>query len=208
MSKLYEWPPTRSNRAKWVLEELKIPYESHLVDMTNGEQLSASYRKIHPLGVVPAFACGNYHIFESIAIVLQLADEHPEAQLAPQMTDPKRASYYQWCIFAASELDPNLMLFFDHKLRPKEGLREPQVIQDPHQAELGRLKFGERARILTDHFESQQYILGSTFTAADICIGHSCFMAKLMGLLSDFPVLEQYLDLLSQRPGYQKAYGG
>ncbi|MDA0339051.1 MAG: hypothetical protein O2910_04320 [Proteobacteria bacterium] len=33
---LYECPPTRSQRAKWVLEELGIAHNSHLVDLPGG----------------------------------------------------------------------------------------------------------------------------------------------------------------------------
>lgn len=51
---LYEFPPTRSQRAKWALEELEIPYSSHKVDLSQGQQNSDAYRAIHPLGVVPA----------------------------------------------------------------------------------------------------------------------------------------------------------
>ena len=72
MTELYEFQPTRSQRAKWALEELGIDYESHIVDLQEGQQDSDAYRAVHPLGVVPALKTDNYTIFESVAIVLQL----------------------------------------------------------------------------------------------------------------------------------------
>lgn len=52
---LYEFPPTRSNRVKWVLEEVGIPYDSQIVDFTKLDQQSAGHKQVHPLGHVPAF---------------------------------------------------------------------------------------------------------------------------------------------------------
>ena len=77
MTTLYEFPPTRSQRAKWALEELGVAYTSHVVNLGEGQQNSDDYRAIHPLGVVPALQTDHYTIFESVAIVLQVIDEHP-----------------------------------------------------------------------------------------------------------------------------------
>ena len=74
MTTLYEWPPTRSQRAKWALEELEIDYTRELVDMMAGQQNTDTYRAIHPLGVVPALKTDVYTMFESAAIVMQLID--------------------------------------------------------------------------------------------------------------------------------------
>ena len=115
---LYEFPPTRSQRAKWALEELGIAYSSQIVDMHEGQQNSGAYRAIHPLGVVPALKTGAYTIFESVAIVLQLIDEQPKSNLAPAPGTPERAIYYQGCVFACAELDPPLMMYFDNAMRP------------------------------------------------------------------------------------------
>ena len=123
MIKLYEYPPTRSQRAKWALEELGIAYSSHVVNLQEGQQDSDAYRALHPLGVVPALETDGYTIFESVAIVLQLIDEHPEKNLAPAIGTPERASYYQWSVFACAELDPSIMMFFDNTMRPLEHMR-------------------------------------------------------------------------------------
>ena len=95
---LYKIPPTRSQRAKWALEELGIEYSSHIINAHEEQQKSAAYRAIHPLGVVPALQTDTYTMFESVAIVLQLIDEHPEKNLAPAVGTPERAHYYQWSV--------------------------------------------------------------------------------------------------------------
>ena len=200
MTELYEFPPTRSQRAKWVLEELGINYTSHLVDLQEEQQQSETYRAIHPLGVVPALKTDNYTIFESVAIVLQLIDETPEANLAPAIGTPERANYYQWCIFACAEMDPPTIAYFENTMRFAEEDRDQKLV------DRARHDFSVRAEALSKVLADQDYMLGAAFSGADILIGHSCFMAEFTGLIVDYPVLQSYYSRLQQRPAYQRAY--
>ncbi len=206
MTELYEFPPTRSQRAKWALEELGIEYSSNLVDLPAGQQNSDAYRTIHPLGVVPALKTDTYTIFESVAIVLQLIDEHPEKNLAPAVGTPERANYYQWSVFACAELDPPIMMVFDNTMRPLEHMRPPGEQHDAKLATRGRSEFATRANILSNVLRDRDYLLGSSFSGADILVGHSCFMATFTGLIGDYPILEAYYERLQRRPGHQQAY--
>ncbi|TQV66989.1 glutathione S-transferase family protein [Exilibacterium tricleocarpae] len=207
MTTLYEWPPTRSQRARWVLEELGLDYESHPVNLMEGDQHADTYRAIHPLGVVPALATDSYTLLESAAIVLQLIDENPQTNLAPAVGSAARAIYYQWCIFACAELDPCLMMYFDNTLRPLEAMRPPGTAHDPGIAARGRADFASRAEMLSKVLDGRDYLVGGSFSGADIMVGHSCFMATHMELIGDYPVLEGYYRRLAQRPGHRKAYG-
>jgi glutathione S-transferase len=206
MTELYEFPPTRSQRAKWVLEELELTYTSLRINLLEGQQNSDAYRAIHPLGVVPALKTDTYTIFESVAIVLQLIDEHPEKNLAPSVGTPERATYYQWSVFACAELDPPIMMFFDNSMRPLEAMRPPGTQHDAKLAARGRSDFAIRADILSKALRDRDYISGSRFSGADILVGHSCFMATQTGLIGDYPVLASYYNRLQQRPGHQRAY--
>ena len=206
MITLYEFPPTRSQRAKWVLEELGLPYRSRLVDLSAKEQDGAEYRAIHPLGVMPALQHKNYTIYESAAIVMQLLDENPDRKLAPTPASPERALYYQWCVFAAAEFDPAIMMYFDNTMRPLEAMRPPGTPHDPGLAERGRADFQIRAAALTHALADREFLIGDDFTGADLLIGHSCFMAAHTGLIEDFPELKAYLERLQERPAYQRAY--
>jgi glutathione S-transferase len=174
--------------------------------MMENEQDSPEYRAIHPLGVVPALKTADYTMFESVAIVLQLIDEHPEKNLAPAPGSPERAHYYQWSIFACAELDPPIMTYFDNALRPLNYMRPPGRLHDADLAARGRDDFAIRADILSAALTGRDYLLGDTFSGADILIGHSCFMAAHTGLMDGYPVLEDYYGRLQERPAYQRAY--
>ena len=207
MTELYEYPPTRSQRAKWALEELGIEYSSHIINLPEGQQNSDAYRAIHPLGVVPALKTDTYTIFESVAIVLQLIDEHPEATLAPAIGSPERATYYQWSVFACAELDPPLMMYFDNTMRLPEHGHPPGAPHDSNLADRARGDFAIRADMLSRVLGDRDYLLGSDFSGADILVGHSCFMATQTGLIGHHPILEAYYGRLQLRPAHQRAYG-
>lgn len=206
MIELYEWPPTRSQRAKWVLEELGTTYESRLVNMPAGEQNTDAYRALQPLAAVPALKTDRYAMFESVAIVMQLIDEHPESGLAPLPGSAERAAYYQWCVFAAAEIDPAVMMVFDNTMRPLEHMRPPGTAHDAGQAEKGRRDFADRAEVLSRVLADHDYLVGDRFSGADIVVGHSCFMATFVGLIGDYPVLQGYHSRLQARPAYRRAY--
>jgi glutathione S-transferase len=209
MLELFEFPPTRSQRAKWALEELGVDYSRHIIDLGKGDQNTDTFHALHPLGAVPVLRTEDYVIFESVAIVLQLIDEHSEKNLAPPLGTAARAAYYQWSVFAGTELDPAIMMVFDNTMRPLEAMRPPGTTHDARLAEQGRYDFARRAKILNDVLASRDYLLGSTFSGADILVGHSCFMAKLVGLMTgDFPILDAYHTKLSERTAYQRAYEG
>ena len=208
MTTLYEWPPTRSQRAKWALEELGIPYDSSPVDLNAGQQNMPEHRARQPLGAVPALDGDGYTMFESVAIVMQLIDEHPEAGLAPAPGTAARAAYYQWCVFAAAELDPAVMMVFDNTMRPLESMRPTGTPHNPAMAEKGRMDVAERAAVLSNALEGRDYLVADSFTGADIVVGHSCFMLGFIGMLDDFPVLSAYHTRLTERPAHKRAHPG
>ncbi len=208
MLELFEWPPTRSQRVKWVLEELGTSYVSRPVNLMKGEQHDADYRAIHPLGVVPAVRTEDYSMTESGAIVLKMIEDHPDAGLAPKPGTPERAAFYQWSFFACAELDPAVMLYFDNTMRPKEVMRPAGSEHQPLLAEKGKRDFEERAEMISGALAEQTYLAGEDFSGADILVGHSCFMATVTGLIEGYPVLQRYFERLQQRPAYQRAYAG
>lgn len=201
MPELFEFPPTRSNRAKWALEELGISYDSQMVSFMDGQQKSAEYKDVHALGVVPAYKTDDYLMFESAAIVMQLIDENPDAGLAPMIGSAERASYYQWCVFGVSELDSNLFDVMKHTMHLPEDQRIPAL------AARGKDRFTERANLLSNTLRDQEYLLETGFSGADIVVGYSCNWAAYTGLLDDHPILADYYNKLQQRPAFQKVFG-
>src|SRR5947209_2974309 len=81
--KLYYVPMTRSNRPRWMLEELGVPYQLARLDPKKGENQTPDYLAINPTGKVPALVDGEVKMFESAAIVAYLGDKFADRKLAP-----------------------------------------------------------------------------------------------------------------------------
>jgi glutathione S-transferase len=85
--RLYEFAPTRSIRARWVLQELGLDFESVTVNIRAGEHRRPDFLKINPAGRVPVLVDDDLVLTESIAIVLYLAEKYAHKVLLP--TDTK-----------------------------------------------------------------------------------------------------------------------
>lgn len=196
---LYHSPSSRSVRVRWMLEEIGAPYELVRLDLSKGEQKTASYRKIHPHGAVPALLDGTLVLIESAAICAHLADKFPEKQLAPALGSASRAKYHQWMFYAVATLEPPVVQIFLHSISLPEAQRSASLVEE------GRKRFEEIANVLSKELQGKSYILGEQFSAADIMIGSTLGWAKMMGVLGDQPVLDGYVQRLLERPALQRA---
>jgi glutathione S-transferase len=197
--KLYCCPQTRSLRPRWMLEELGVPYELVVVDLSKGEHKRPEYLKVHPMGVVPALEDGEHTFIESVAICQYLADKYPEKGLAPQPGTPERGEYYQWMMFAMTTVEPPLVDAFMHTRFLPEAQRQPAV------AEQGRKRFFEVARVLEERLRGREFIVGNGFTAADVVMAQMLGWGQVLGLMADFPGLTAYVARHTARPAAQRA---
>ena len=201
MQEFFEFPPTRSNRAKWALEELGIDYTSRIVDFTKGEQRSDVLLEVHALGQVPIYRTERYAMHESVAIVLQLLDEHPHSGLAPPIGSAERALYYQWCVFASAELDHACWDVMKHTMHYPRQRRVAAI------AARGRDRVAKRCALLSDQLRDRDFLLGKKFSGADIAIGYSCNWLDYVGMLETFPTLVGYYRRLQERPAFKRVFG-
>jgi glutathione S-transferase len=197
--KLYHASQSRSVRPRWLLEEIGVPYELVTLDMQKGEHKAPAYLKIHPHGAVPALIDGDVQLFESAAICAYLADKFPEKRLAPPLGTAARGLYYQWMFYSMATLEPPVVEIFLNTVMLPEAERSPKVV------EAARKRFAEVAAVLEQALGSKPYILGEQFSAADVMIGSSLVWGQFMGLTEGRPVLQQYVQRLSERPAFQKA---
>ena len=90
MYTLYYSPGTASMVVHLALLEIGAPYRLELVDLDNDAQHSPAYLKLNPHGVVPALMIDGKPMTESAALLMMLAERHPEAHLAPAMGTRER----------------------------------------------------------------------------------------------------------------------
>ena len=192
MMKLYWAPKSRSMTALWLMEETGKPYERVLIDITKGAQSDPSYRAINPMAKVPALQDGDATLAEAAAICAYVAERYPDANLAPPLGDPLRAKYLYWLFFAP-------------------GCMEPAMVQVATKMEMPSVAagWGEAARVfdvLDKALEKGPWILGETFSAADIIVGSGLnFAIKLFKMVPSRPSFDRYIEACSARPAFQRA---
>jgi glutathione S-transferase len=198
--KLYHSSRTRSGRARWALEELGVAHEVSRISFATGDHKKPEYLAIHPHGSVPALVDGDLTLTESSAIVLHLADKYSEKNLAPALGTNERAAYYRWIVYVPATLDPALETITMHTMFLPADKRSPAAV------DAAKAKWENIAKVLEAAVDGRTYIVGDSFSAADIILGSALGWAQVLRILDGHPKLEAYLQNLQQRPGYQKAY--
>src|SRR5688572_20149033 len=94
-------PNTR--RARFMLEELEVPYRFVPVDLMTGEQRGEAYRALNPTARVPTLVDGDLKLWESNAILVYLGEKYPERKLLGD-GPRERAEVARWMYMNAAHL--------------------------------------------------------------------------------------------------------
>ena len=133
---LYTAKMSRGFMVEFLLEELNVPYKREVIDLYSGYTKSKEYRSVHPLGAVPALMVNGVPHFESLALMLYLADAHPESKLSPPVSSPCRSTYLQWMVYCSATLESALSSAFVRSLSMPAPKRQdaatPQEISHFH----------------------------------------------------------------------------
>ncbi len=187
----YTNPQSRGAIARWMIEETGIPYEEHVIAFgppMKGEE----YRKINPMGKVPAIVHDGQVVTEVAAICLYLADVFREAGLHPQPHE--RADYYRWILFAAGPVEQATVA----KTLSWETPRERR----------GMVGFGSYDAVmdtLENHLSLNEYACGDRFTAADVYVGSHVNWGLMFGSFPRRQAFESYVARVTARPAYKAA---
>jgi glutathione S-transferase len=109
---LYYSPGTASMVVHLALLEIGAPYRLVKLDFAQGEQRNPDYLRLNPRGQVPTLVIDGQPYFESAALLMILAERHPEAKLAPPPGSPLRLDWYQWIAFLTNSLGPAYRSWF------------------------------------------------------------------------------------------------
>ena len=103
---LHYSPSTASMAVHWMLIHLGAPFDLEKVDIDAGAQNADAYRRMNPAGRVPTLIVEGKPYTESAALLMLLAERHPEAGLAPAPGSPDRAAWMSGMIYLANVLLP------------------------------------------------------------------------------------------------------
>jgi glutathione S-transferase len=190
---LYTNPMSRGRIARWMLEEVGQPYRTEVLNYASTMKAPA-YRAINPMGKVPALRHGDAVVTETAAICAYLADAFPQASLAPPSGSKLRAPYYRWLFFTAGPVEAALT-------NKALGFEVPP----DRERMMGYGNIAQTLDTLEAAVSRSEYLVGDSFTAADLYVGSHIGFGLMFGTLEKRAAFEKYWQRVSSRPACLRA---
>jgi len=201
MFTLYYSPGAASLVVHWLLIELETPHQLRRVDFESKQQKSAEYLKLNPNGVVPTLLIDGEPLFETVALVMHLADSFPAARLAPPVGGLQRAHYYQWLVHLANVGQPAFRNWF----YPEEAAGEANAEASKESARVRIEEFWDR---LDAHLAGHgPWLLGDKLSAADFHLTMLMRWSRNMPKpATEWPNLARLATSMKARPSFKLLY--
>lgn len=204
MIRFYFHPTPNPAKIALFLEETGLPYEVIPVDTSRGEQHRPAFRSINPNGKVPAIVDTDgprskpTRVFDSTAILLYLAEKTGKLLGAPD----DRPELLSWLLFIASGLGPFSGQAVHFQFAAPEGLA--------YAVNRYRREAQRHYQVLNDHLAGRQFMVGDTYTIADISAWGwldraSRVMKGADDPLDPYPHLKRLFQTVDARPAVARA---
>jgi glutathione S-transferase len=195
MLQLYGNLRSRAMRCLWMLEEVGEPYQL-IEKSTRADDLqSAEYLRLNPNSRIPALVDGEVVLWESMAINLYLAQKYegPMHCAGPEVLGLSA----QWSFWAVLEIEALLLDLLQHRAVL------PEFARDASYAERDELLLRKPLGILNDALAGREYLVGNSFTVADLNVASILVWGKIARLdMSIHPEATRWLDGCLARAAY------
>ena len=199
MLTLHFAPNSRAGRIVWLLEELELDYDINKMAFHPQDLKSDEHRARHPLGRVPVLDDGDVRLFESGAIVEYVLARHKNGGLRPAEAAAEFPDYLQWFHYCEGMVMPPVnTIVVQTVLLPLDRRDETALAQ-------AKRLLSKALEPVNEALEGRDYLIGE-FSAADIMLGHACFMSNRLGCVGDdMPHLKAYVERIASRPAFKTA---
>ena len=188
-----------SSRAVFGLEESGLAYNARAIDARGGENRSAAYLTINPMGKIPALSDGGLRLWESNAINWYAAEKAPHARLIPSSLE-SRASMQRWLFFQAQHVTPACVQVFRNSNTRMQAFWK--FAPDPQAAEVGRKELSRYLPVLEAGLADREFF-EHNFSLADVAYAPHLWLISEGGFdLSPYPALRAWLDRVVARPSW------
>ena len=192
--KLYDYAASANcYKVRLLLAQLERPYERVPIDIFGGDTLTEEYAAKNPARATPVLETDDGRFLpESNAILLYLAHGTP---FLP--SDPfEVAQVVRWLFFEQTDV---MMTMGGLRYRLLTGRLAP----DAPDAVRRREGAETALRLLDDHLQKQPFLVGGTYTIADIATYAYTHVAPEAGLeLDPYPAVRAWLGRVEEQPRY------
>lgn len=192
---LYTNPQSRGRVVRWMLEEIGQPYDVKIMSY-GGDIKSPQYLKLNPMGKVPTLTHNGAVITEVAAICAYLAEQFPEAGLAPALDSPERGSYHRWLFFIAGPFEmASTAKAYDWEITEESAMA------------IGCGRIQDTLNTIEQTLAKQPYLCGDQFTTADLIMASYLGWQTMMKVLEPNPVFSEYVERCEKREAARRADG-
>ena len=205
MIDLYFWPTPNGWKISIALEEMDLPYQTHLINIGAGDQFDPDFLKIAPNNRMPAIVDPDgsdgapISIFESGAILQYLARKTGKFYGS---NEREQVAVEQWLMWQMGGLGP-MAGQAHHFLKYAPAMEPPNDLpyaKDRYRNEVARL-YGVLDRQLAEN----EFVAGDFYSIADMSIwGWASLWEGQQQTLDDKPNFARWLDMMAARPGVQR----
>lgn len=192
-----------SYRVRIAMHLKGLSFEYHPVHLLNngGEQHTAEYRQLNPLGEVPTLQHGEFKLAQSMAIIEYLDTIVPQARLIP--TEPQAAAKVRQfceninCAHAYGNL--KTLAYLEKSMGMSANQKLPWIQHWAHQS----LAVSEKWLTAT----ASTYSFGEQVTAADLFLVPQVFSAKRFEVdMTAYPNIQRVVANCEKLEAFQKAH--
>lgn len=183
------------------LAEIGTAVEIRPVPLAGDHQLGPAYRALNPMGRLPTLILPDGTVMtESLAILVLLADRHPEAALLPPPQDPGRAVALRWMTLAATEFYPHVTRW-DYPARFGVSAEQLPALKDRALDMAREIWLVVEAHAGLSGDPEAPFLLGARFTVADLYLA---VLSRWLGgrhwVPAHCPKLETLAQAVAARP--------
>ena len=188
---LHHHPHTRAANVVWMLEEVGCDYTLEYVELTKGAHKTERFKALNKMGKIPTLVDGEAVVSEVAAIGMYLADKFAPGRLAPALDTPERATYLRWICYGPAVIEPGCMAkAASWEFKP---------------GSVGWGTWDEMLETIDAAIGEGPYLLGDTFSMADMLFGGTVGWMMAFGMLPKTPAWEAYVGRLEERPARVRA---
>ena len=191
MYRLYGSPGSGSAAVEAALAEAGVDYEVVATNTKQQAHLTDAYRTINPRQQVPALRLPDGSVMtEGSAMLLHLADAHPQAGLAPAPGSSARAQHDRWLIFMAVNV-------YEGELR---HYYPDRYADNPASVLAKALDYVERHYAILEDAIKGPYFFGDSLTMLDIYIWNMATWTDPVWLKDRTPRVHALMTAVRNRP--------
>lgn len=197
---LYFSPGSASLAVHWMLLDLGLEHELLRLNLDAKEHKNEDYLKLNPNGLVPTLILDGKPMFECAAILLLLAERHPEKGFAPALGSEARARYLQWMVHFANTVQPAFRIwFYPHEAA---GAQYEAYAKDTAEPRI------EAAWDRVDaHLQEHAYFAGEQISAVDFLGTMLMRWSRNMEKpATEWPAIAEYVQRMKARPSFATLY--